>query len=254
MGRWTLVDLEGNTKNIPDKNLKFLDAQYKIDADFIEKSNQDGADIIGLDRIDSKELPFQFQLHNTKESEFRAELNELFYWFRKTKYIVDTVNKIRAKVNITDQSIKYLMGCFNHYSDNTVTFKMLNPYWEDSEEIVETLSSISTGEIVIYNDGYVKTPPKFEIIALEPTSKFSIILQENLDGIAIKDLQFGNTGLNNYLIDCYDGITELNGNDRSEFIRNTTGYFSLIVGRNTLLISSNGEIDVSIIYRRRFWL
>jgi hypothetical protein len=248
------MDLEGNEKNFPDKTLFFLEAQFKIDADFIEKSNRDGADIIGLDRVESKELPFQFQVWG-KEQDFRKNLNELFFWFRKTKYVIDTVNKIRAKVNISEQSLKYIMGGFNRFSDTTVNFKMLSPYWEDSEETVESLSSISTGQIVIENDGYAPTPPIFEIAALEPTSKFSIIIQETIEGIAIKDLQFGNNGLDNYYIDCDEGLAELDNNtDRSEFIREGTGFFNLIVGTNTLLISSNGEIDVTVRYRRRWWL
>jgi hypothetical protein len=252
-GRWTLFDIAGNSLNIDDKTFKFMEAEFKIEQDIIERSSQDGADLIGLTRVKSRSLPFEFVMYDTNEQNFRTRLNTYMMWFRNAVYLYDTINKLRADISLDTPTIKYTTGSFNHVCDCTIEFKMLNPFWE-GEEITEQLSSISSGMITINNNGYATTPPILYITALVPTTKFSIIINENRDGIAIQDLQFGTQGLNYYIIDCKEGTCELNSTDRSENIRNGTNYFNLILGVNTLLVSSNGDIDIIVKYRERFWL
>jgi hypothetical protein len=253
MGRWTLEDLSGNRLNLEDKTFKFMESEFKIEQDITERSGQDGADLIGLTRVKSKSLPFEFVMFDSNEQSFRTRLNTYLMWFRNTVYIYDTVNNQRAEVSMDTSNIKYTIGSFNFVADCTIDFKMLFPFWE-GEEITEQLSSVSSGVITINNDGYATTPPLIYVTALQPTTKFSIIINENRDGIAIEDLQFGSIGLVYYIIDNKNGTAELNSTDRSECIRSGTNYFNLTLGINTLLINSNGDIDVIIKYRKRYYL
>jgi hypothetical protein len=172
---------------------------------------------------------------------------------RKAYILKDIINNIQTEVVLGSHTITYDDGGYFLGSMNLILFKQLRPFWEDVDYTYENLGS-SENVIRINNTGYVETPPIITIQALEQITKLSVRVRENGYGIFIKDLQFGTTGLNTYIIDNGDGYAELNGINRNQKISNNTGFFTLIIGMNTLDFSLNGAANIEVKWKRRFYL
>jgi phage-related protein len=253
--RYVLVLEDGTLYNIVDWTFKRLEDASSIEVDIIERSFQAGAEFPGVQRDESKEITYQYNLDRQDESAYRARENELRMKFRQTRYIRDMLNNIETEVLLRENTIAYDDGGFNLGSLNTVTFIQLKPYWEDIEYSIEgDTGAISNETITIINDGYVETPPIITIQAIEAVTRFSIRLLQNNRGIVIYDLQFGTSGLNTYILDNGEGTVELNQIDRKNKVRAGTGPFNLLLGRNDIEITSMGQIIIQIKWKRRYYL
>jgi hypothetical protein len=252
--RWVLVDNDGNTKTITNQSFKRLEALLTVEADIIERTFKAGADFPGIQRDMASELAFQYDKNKLLEDDFRGDVNQLMYWLRKTIIVQDTVNQIETDVILTDHSINYDEGGFNQGALNNTTFIMLKPYWRDIRYSTEGDTGVSADSFVISNTGWVETPSIITITALEPITKFSIRLNETLEGIVVGDLQFGSLGLDTYIIDNENGTLELNGVNRKNKIKSGTGFFNLVVGTNTLVFQLNGTAEIEIKWKRRFYI
>jgi hypothetical protein len=252
--RYRLVDQDGNTFDITDPTFRMLDDSASIEADIVERSFRAGADFPGIQRDESKELNFVYSLNNSNEQTFRNYYNQLTYWFRKTRYIQDIINNIETEVLYVDRSIGYDNGGFNKGAENNETFRQLRPFWEDIDYQEEEETGITSDTIILNNNGYYETPALITIQALEQITKISMRINETGNGIIIKDLQFGVRGLNTYVIDNKDGTIELNQILRNQKIQSGTGFFNLRVGVNTMVIQLNGQAEVTIRFKRRYYI
>ena len=253
--RYVLVLEDGSTYNIVDNTFKRLEDASTIEVDIIESSFQAGAEFPGIQRDQSKEITFQYNLDRSEEQLYRTRENSLRMKFRQTRYIRDMINNIETAVLLKENVIAYDDGGFNLGSVNTVTFVQLKPYWEDIDYSIEgDTGAISNQIITIDNDGYVETPSIVTIRAIEAVTRFSVKLLQNGRGIIVQDLQFGTSGLDTYIIDNGTGTVELNQIDRKNKVRAGSGPFNLLVGRNDIEITSMGQIIVQIKWKRRYYL
>jgi len=239
---------------ITDQSLKVLDTEFPVEVEIIERSYKPGADFPGIQRDESKELVFTYDINYQSEQDFRNYYNLLSRNFRATRTIRDDINSMTTDVLLNNQSVTYDEGGFNLGAKVTVTFVQLTPYWEDAAFTTLTASGIGTTQIVGINNGYIDTPPIITLTALEQITKFSIRILETGDGILIRDLQFGINGLNTYIIDNKEGTSELNQLDRRDKIKSGTGFFDMQVGSNTFDIQSNGNMLIEINFKKRYYI
>lgn len=254
MIRYRLVDINGEHRDIDDSTLRRTEDTSTIEVDIIEKSFKGGAVFPGVQRDESKEIQFIFVENNQDEQLYRNYENNLRLWLRKTRWIQDLINNIETEVLFKENVIAYVDGGQHLSSDNTITFVQLNPYWQDIDYQIEQESGISSGELVINNNGYLETAPIIELEALEPCSKFAIKVRETGKGIIIQDFSFGVNGQNTYIIDNSEGSAELNQVDRNNKIQLNTGFISLPVGINNLEFTFNGSCTVLVKWKRRYYL
>ena len=253
MIRYVLVDINNNEYQINNESFKRLEDGSTIQADTIERSFKAGSVFPGEQRDESKEITFQYNIDYNNEQDYRLAENVLRMNLRKAYILKDIVNNIQTEILLTEHTIAYDDGGMFLGSINNIMFKQLRPFWEDIDYTYESLGS-SENTIRIDNTGFIETPPIITIQALEQITKLSIRLRENGYGIYIKDLQFGTTGLNTYIIDNGDGYAELNGINRNQKISNNTGFFNLIIGQNTLDFVLNGAANIEVKWKRRFYL
>lgn len=252
--RFSMVDADNNEYTFDDRAFTILKRGLEIELDIIEKSFNPGADFPGIQRDNSSTLEFVYDFNKSVENDFRASLNELIRQARKTVLIRDNINKLETEAILESVEINYDKGGFNLGSQDTFVFRQLIPYWRDIDYITVSESDITSGLLVIINDGYIETPPIVTITAREAISKLSIRINETREGILINDLEFGVAGLNTYIIDNKAGFAELNQINRNQKIKDGTGFFDLRVGTNTILLELNGSAEVDFSYKRRFYI
>ena len=255
MGRYTLVNSSGLELNIDDKTLRILSRSFSIDLDIIERSYKSGANLIGIPRQQSTTIDFQYQQNYKSEQDFRTYMNNLLYWLNNVVLLKDTVNNTETELVLEENEINYDNGCFNHATTgNTISFRQLKPFWTDTVPTIITESGSGSSIFRVNNNGYIETPPIITLTALSPTTKFSLRVLETGNGILIEDLEFGLEGLNIYIIDNEDGTAELSGLNRNNKIRSGTGFFNFPVGVSTLEFVYNGDLQIEISYKRRYYL
>lgn len=257
--RYKFIDSSGIEYQLDDDTFKRLEDASTIEVDIIERSFKAGADFPGIQRDQSKEITFQYNLDRIGEQLYRSYENNFRKWLRKTRRIRDTINNIETEVLLKEPVITYDDGGFNLGSLNTITFVQLKPFWQDVSATIIQDSGISSQSFLINNTGYIETPATITLQALELCPKFQIINtcdDPELDGqgIVIQDLQFGSLGLDTYIIDNGAGTAELNMADRKNKIRQGTGFFNLGVGANRLDFTLQGQCAITIEYKKRYYL
>jgi hypothetical protein len=252
--RYRLIDSDNNTYDLTDETFKLMTDDYGVEVDLIEKSFQAGAVFTGVQRDESKELSFTYEIYYDDDTSFTLAQNELIKQFRKAVKLRDIILERETEVYYNSLNIKYIEGSQYRGAQVTVNFNQVLPYWEELSYRESTLSGITSGQIIINNDGYTETPPIITISTLTTVSNFSIELLENSRGIIIKDNQFGGFSLSEYVIDCKAGTFLLSGIDRSQLVKQGTGPFNLILGTNTLEFVSNDLIDVKVQWKKRYYI
>lgn len=256
--RYKLIDISGNEYQIDDDTFRRMEDESTIEVDIIERSFKAGADFPGIQRDESKEISYQYQI-NTDEQSYRLYENRLRRQLRKVRWIRDTVNNIETEILFSESAISYDDGGFKLGSVNTVGFIQLKPYWRDVTPTIIQESGVSAQAFTINNNGYVETPTVITLQALEPCPKFQIInscedVELDGQGIVIEDIQFGTSGLDTYIIDNGSGTIELNQADRRNKVRLGTGPFNLGVGVNRLDFILQGQCAITIEWYRRYYL
>lgn len=253
MKRYELIDSNDEIFLINEETFKLLTDNFTIQVDIIEKSYKSGADFPGIQRDESKEFSYIYDINSNNEQTFRTAINNFTMQLRKCIKIRDIINRIETEVRYSGQSIEYDDGGFFFGAKVIVNFIQLRPFWEDIEYSSESISGTST-ELIVENTGYTDTPPIIQILANEQITKFAVKNQSTGAGILIRDLQFGINGLNVYIIDCKDGTAELNQILRNQNIKNETGFFDLQVGQNIIFFDANGSANINILWKRRYYV
>lgn len=229
-----------------------------IDLDIVEKTFMSGGVFIGERRIETQEISLTVEFAFDTDEGYRDAYNNLAYYAQACEYIEDTDNNIRTKVecsSISDNPDSNI-GTTSRTGQAQITFTQLTPYWEDLTESTDS----DTGTDLTFNltnQGYLDTPPKFEIIASALCQGFAIYMTTPKRGIEIQDLNFGsNTTLDNYEIDCNEG-TALIGDDlinRNDRIRGGSGFFDFPVGSFTLYAEFSASCSITITWRNRYYI
>jgi hypothetical protein len=260
--RYRFEDIDGNYIDIdntiiPKMHYNFSNMQEKIQSDIkvIEKTFLDGGIFSGEIRLKSNEIEFTCELAYTTDSEFRAVFNIIMFWSRKTVLIKDLILGLEKVVRFSDSGIKY--EDFLRSGKMTLSFKSLNPFWEKSIPNIETISTSSgsmSGTLSIVNNGLIPALSIITLNANELTTKILFHIPSTNQGIYIKDIQFGLTGLTQYVIDNTDGSIKLSGNRRNQMIDFGTGPFSFPAGTFDLDYIVNGDCDISISFKERYYI
>jgi hypothetical protein len=254
LNRYFLVDELDNEFELSDKSFQLLSNELTIEAELIQKSFRAGAEFPGVQRDQSSTLTFEYDVNLPDDTSYRTYMNTLLMWFRKTYKIKDKLLNLETRAIYTGNNIGYDRGGFLRGSANSVTFAQLLPYWQDVDYTTSTGSGTG-GDILVFNvEGYIETPPLITITANSATSKFYLYVSETREGILIEDPFFGLNGLNTYIIDCAEGTAELNQQNRNETIKSGTGFFNFQVGTNTLEFSCNGDCEIEVSYKNRYYL
>lgn len=265
MNRYRFEDIDGNYINIDNSLIPnsmdntFVVSSEKFNADIkvIEKTFLDGGIFTGTIRLKSNEIEFKCNLDGFGDTDniFRSVFNTIMFWSRKTVLIKDIILGLEKSVRFSDSGIKY--DDFLRSGNMTLSFKSLNPFWEKTIPTIETITGSSgslSGTIPITNNGKINTLPIFTLNANELTTKILFHIPSTNQGIYIKDIQFGLTGLTQYVINCNDGSIKLAGNRRNQMIDFGTGPFSFPVGTFDLDYIINGNCDITISFKERYYI
>jgi hypothetical protein len=254
MIRYKLIDILDNEYGLDDKTFKMIDDSLTTEADIIQRSFRAGGVFVGQQRDTTKNITFIYDVNEPTDILFRQKLNRLLLEFRKTVKIKDTILNIEVDAIQTDHQISYDEGGYFRGARCSVTFEFTSPYWRDVDYEVVTDTGFTSGSISITNDGYIDTPLYITLTALDACNKYSLRVRETGQGILVRDLQFGISGLNTYIIDTKEGTIELNGISRADKIKAGTGFFNLQVGYNTIDILSTAPLLVEVKWKRRYYL
>jgi hypothetical protein len=229
----------------------------QADVKIIEKTFRDGGVFSGNIRLKSKEIEFSYYTTAKTDALFRAEINPLIFWCRKAVLLQDLANNLETTILFDTYDIKYEEASHLRLAKITITFKRLTPYWENSTNTVYNISgstSSNSGTLSITNNGWLPTQPIITIDAHELTTKILFHVLSTNEGIYIKDLQFGLTGLSQYIINNIEGTIKLSGNKRNNMIQQDTGFFEFPVGTFDLDYDLNGDCDISIVFKERYYI
>lgn len=259
--RYRFVDINNNTYDIDafDQPVPKSD-DIKSDIKIIEKTFRDGGVFSGILRIMSKEIEFEYNLEKNNDTDFRSEINNMLVWARSAVKIRDIILNLETSILFSDIKISYGIGGFLRDAKVKLTFKRTNPYWESLDYIQYNIALPSGGTsgqiqtISIINNGYTDTPPIITLTAQELTTKFLFHIPSTNEGIYVKDTQFGNLGLTEYIVDCTQGYITLSGNKRNNMIQNDTGFFNFPKGTFDLDYQLNGDCDINIKFKERFYI
>jgi hypothetical protein len=253
MIRYILIDENDNQFELDDNTYKILSDTFETEVDVVERSFRSGADFPGIQRDTSKELVFTYDL-NTTEALFRSTFNERTKQFRKSVTIRDTINSLETSVRYQSTNVSYDDGGQFLGAKIDVTFIQLKPYWEDISYTEINDSGSGTLDLPIANTGFSDVPSLITVTANAATTQMSFRVINTNEGMVIKDLQFGASGLNEYIIDNLNGNVTLNEVNRNEKIQSGTGFFNFPVDNSTLQVETNGDVDILVQYKNRYYI
>jgi hypothetical protein len=244
--RYRLVDVNNNTYDLSPTDyfsIERNDDKSTTEIKLVERSNQAGAQLSGEPRDKSKEISFSFNYCNQDEIAFRAFINNLLFWFKKTVKIQDVINSIETDIIFSDPTLKYDSGTVNHIVEGSMKCKQTIPYWRDISLTSHTIIPDSNAyEYTINNIGWVETPSYIQITINSSGTNipdFTIRIKSTTFGINVQDSQFGINNLDIYQIDndageckIWDGV--LTPVDRTDKIYAGTGFFNLQIGSQIL--------------------
>lgn len=241
---------------IPRNSLALSSDSFEWESDVIEKTYQDGATQLGDVRLQSRNLKMSYVRTNPNSSEFQDDTNELIAFVKKTKYIVDADNDRRILVSPKSFNVNYESGTYKKYSNDSASFICLNPYWEDVTEVSITGSALGTeiNNIVIDNDGALKTSPVIELTSITANAEVQIYISDSFVGLIIDDTVFGTLGYETMTIDFQAGDITIQTLRRNTSIRSGTGFFFFPQGSFQISILPAEDTDYDIKYRRRYYI
>lgn len=229
-----------------------------IDLDIIEKSFTPGAVFNGERRSISKSITLSMLITKQAEADYRQEYNDYVNYASRAEYIEDTDNDIRVRVELLSHIDKptYETGTILKTGRVDLVFKVLSPYWEDLNE-TEVTGSGSEFAKLINNSGAAETPAIFELSTTSACELIRIFITSPSRGIEIQDLAYGTSStLYDYIINNETGQALLGDDqiDRTRRISSGSGFFDFPVGSFTLNFKFSVSVDVTIKYRRRYYI
>lgn len=259
--RYQFIDINGAAYNIEAFDEPVLnDDEIKTDVKVIEKTFRDGAVFSGIIRVMSKDIEFEYNQINNNDASFRSAVNMMILWAKKAVKVRDILLNIETPILFSGIKINYDKGSFLRSAKIRMNFKRTLPYWEDINYTQYNISMPSGGTsgvietVSITNNGYSEVQPIITLTAQELTTKFFFHIPSTNEGMYIKDLQFGMLGLTEYVINCNEGWVKLSGNRRNNMIQNDTGFFNFPVGTFDLDYQFNGDCDILIQFKERYYI
>lgn len=254
---YQLIDINNNVFTLPDKFLIPGDDKFSIDIDLIERTFRDGSIFPGISRIKARDISFTYNQYANNNSGFRDFFNEFFMWAFKAVKIRNATLNIETDIKLSSGDLKYDKGSHIRSSDNSLTFKQLNPFWEDVNYTTVNISGTptkTTGTYVINNTGWAEMPCLITLTASLQATYILFQFIENNQGIYIADSGFGVKANDVYIINNKDGIITLNNFKRNQYIFQGTGFFMCPVGTGSLYYEIDTNCAIKIEYKKRFFI
>jgi hypothetical protein len=258
MARYQLFDIANNSFDIAIPDIYIETEGMQSDIKIIEKTFRAGAVFAGIMRIKSKDIEFSYYEHSNSPTTFRSNVNQLSAWCQKTVLIKDTYLGIECEVVFDSYELKFDRNTNNYISGGAAQanfkFKRLNPFWKKSTATNYTIAGVvggTSGTISITNGGYFDSEPIITLTAAELTTKILFHIPSTNEGMYIKDLQFGLSGLTEYVIDNSQGMATLGGYKRNNYIQQGTGFFQFPAGTFDLYYLVNGNAAINIDFYER---
>lgn len=255
--RWRLVDIDDNTFDLDEGIFLVNNDSFKVDLDIEERSFLDGGIFDGISRMETKEMEFKFTKAFQSDSDYRNYFNEIIYEFRKAVKIQDIINSIETEIEFAEFSITYDVGAYLRESENSILIYLKNVLWETISYTTVSIvgsSPATSGTQALTNNGWVTIYPIITLTANSAANNIFFVIQETDKGIKIIDLQFGNVGLTEYIINCLNGFITLGGLKRNENIQSQSGPFSIPIGSSTLEYDIDGDVDIEIKYKEKYYI
>lgn len=247
----------GGIPAIANWKLQIPDWTPRLDTS--ERLSQDGAAVVSDRRTGPRTLIFNFDIVTDQGSDATARnaMNNLVSFFKPSEgpfYLVDTDNSMRTQIELQGFSINKTMETqFTVLDNNEANFLMVNTYWEDYTETYQSSGTgglTNGGSMVVNNTGSFDVYPFIEIEALDDISEFTFENSTLGGGFRIENLNFLVGSV--FEIDCRNGTIYLDNIESSASLA-SGGFLWLLAGNNTLTYTSNdGEVGVTIAYRRRY--
>jgi len=258
---YALKDADGNIFKLNDLtdtgifvgSLTYTDESLSNDNRIAEKSSLPGSVKLGKTRTQARNISFAYnRVEGVDFADFIAAENELIYNFNKTEYVIDINNNRQVKVAPDTYALTYSEGAHKLSGEGSVSFIMLDPFWTSLDVTTYTLA-LSNGSnlIVINNEGYIKSQPILTFAASVPVSIVKAYINETKEGIRIDDDTFGTPGFGTMTVDCITGLVDINDVDRNSSIASHTGFFSIPVGENNLILEVNAACDVQVDFYKK---
>lgn len=270
MIEYSFEDVEGRTYNLNDSGIQIIarnsltysDLKLNYENRIINKTYLPGSHVVGDPRLMSRKL--SFDLKRTGDN-FETQLNMFIRKAEIAKYLVDDTNSRRMRIVLDSVNVKYEKGSLKKFSDESITFTCLDPFWEEATETSILNESLSAGinDITINNNGYLDTYGRLVFTAATGVSKIQaytvpgLLELEITEGIEIRDSLFGNGAYTQLELDNYNGtLTLVAGSDeydRVAYITPGTGFFRFPQGSNTIRIIPDAICEVDIYFRKRYY-
>lgn len=251
---YQIIDSLGNTFDLNYPDLFVSSDVMQSDIKIIEKTFRDGAVFAGIMRIKSKDIDFVYAQYDTTDTTFRTAINQLASWCKKAYTIKNVTLSIQTNVVFDSIDVTYEQGSLYRYAKATFKFKRLNPFWENSTATNYTIAGVAggtSGTISITNNGWFEVLPIITLDAAELITKIIFHIPSTNEGMYVKDLQFGLSGLTQYIIDNTQGFIKLGGYKRNQNIQQGTGFFQFPIGTFDFYYMVNGNAAISIDFNER---
>jgi hypothetical protein len=255
--KWRLVDIDDNTFDLDDGIFLVNNDNFKIDLDIEERTFLDGGIFDGISRMETKEMEFKFIKNFQSDADYRDYFNEIIYEFRKAVKIQDIINSIETEIEFAEFSITYTDNSYLRVSENSILIYLKNVLWETINYTTVNIggsSPTTSGTQALTNNGWTPVYPIITLTANTSASNIFFVIQETNKGIKIIDLQFGDVGLTEYIINCLSGFITLGGLKRNENIQSQSGPFAIPIGSSTLEYIINGDVDIEIKYKEKYYI
>jgi hypothetical protein len=227
--------------------------QFGFDNRLVENSAIPGAIKLGITRVESREIILRFVRAHPADSDFRTAENNLIENLLLAYYLKDITNNLRVPIAILDYNLAYDPGGYQESSENEVSIRFLDPFWETitatnkSQALTTDLNTVS-----ITNSGKLPVPPVITFTASVAVTSLDIYIDSTKEGIQISDSLFGTSIYTTLIINCIEGTIDLVGFDRTKSIVPGTGYFEIPTGVQDLMVLVSAACNISMDWRHRW--
>lgn len=230
---------------------------FSFDNKIIEKTYLPGSTKVGASRLMSRKFMLTAEKTNPDSAILRDEMNELFEFAARTKYLVDVTNDMQIEIVIDDISTDYEKGSLKKYASIDFKFEALTPYWEALTEttIAGTALADTIAQVSINNAGFLPSSPLIILTTTAAVPEVQMYLDSSQVGIGIEDSLFGTAGNLTMRVNCVSGEITIGTINRNASIQDGTGFFDFAVGSDTLnILPADTDVAYSISFFKRYFV
>lgn len=262
MIEYALQDVDGNQFNLNDSmknnpakgSLTFNSDSFSYDTNIVENTFLPGSVKIGNARLQNRSIEFTLNRAEPNSDDYKQYVNELLQALSTVVYLIDVTNDRRIKVITESISINFDDGSLYHSGNEGFVLNCLNPYWEDNTEqtVSQSILANDSFQLAFNNDGYLEIFSSFRFTVTVATTLVRITIGNQT--ISVQDSLFGTTGFEVMVINNDAGVTLVGNLNRTKSITEGTGFISIPTGAQEIELFSNQNADVTITYRRRYYV